>query len=48
VAVIADKKIVAVGTIDELMLSKHPWIHEYFMGPRGRAAVAAKGARGQT
>lgn len=48
VGVIADKTIVAVGTIDELMLSKHPWIHEYFMGPRGRAAVAAKAARGQT
>jgi phospholipid/cholesterol/gamma-HCH transport system ATP-binding protein len=48
VGVIADKTIVAVGTIDELMLSKHPWIHEYFMGPRGRAAVAAQGARGQT
>jgi phospholipid/cholesterol/gamma-HCH transport system ATP-binding protein len=46
VGVIADKTIVAVGTIDELMLSKHPWIHEYFMGPRGRAAVAAKAARG--
>jgi phospholipid/cholesterol/gamma-HCH transport system ATP-binding protein len=48
VGVIADRKIVAVGTIDELMLSQHPWIHEYFMGPRGRAAVAAKGARGQS
>jgi len=46
--VVADKRIVAVGTIDELMLSKHPWIHEYFMGPRGRAAVAAKAARGQS
>lgn len=48
VGVIADKIIVAAGTIDELMLSKHPWIHEYFMGPRGRAAVAAQSARGQT
>ena len=48
VAVIADKQVVAVGTIDELMLSKHPWIHEYFMGPRGRAAIAAKGKQGQT
>ncbi len=48
VGVIADKTIVAAGTIDELMLSKHPWIHEYFMGPRGRAAVAAKAARGRS
>ena len=43
IAVIADKKVVAVGTIKELMLSPHPWIHEYFKGPRGRAALAAKG-----
>jgi phospholipid/cholesterol/gamma-HCH transport system ATP-binding protein len=48
VAVIADKIVVAVGTIDQLMLSKHPWIHEYFMGPRGRAAVAAHRAQGQS
>jgi phospholipid/cholesterol/gamma-HCH transport system ATP-binding protein len=48
VAVIADKKVVGVGTIDQLLLSKHPWIHEYFMGPRGRAAVAAKRAQGQS
>jgi phospholipid/cholesterol/gamma-HCH transport system ATP-binding protein len=46
VAVIADKKVVAIGSIDELMLSKHPWIHEYFQGVRGRAALAAKGAQG--
>jgi phospholipid/cholesterol/gamma-HCH transport system ATP-binding protein len=48
VAVIADKKIVATGTIEALKLSSHPWIQEYFMGPRGRAALAAKGAQGQT
>lgn len=38
VAVIADKRIVAVGTIPELIDTKHPWIDEYFNGPRGRAA----------
>ncbi len=42
VAVIADKKVVAVGTIQELERSDHPWIQEYFLGPRGRAAADAK------
>ena len=40
VAVIADKKIIAIGKIDELLASDHPWIQEYFSGPRGRAALA--------
>ena len=42
VAVIADKKIVAHATIQELEKSSHPWIREYFLGPRGRAAAAAE------
>ena len=41
VAVIADKRIVAVGTLAELARSDHPWIREYFGGPRGRAAAHA-------
>jgi phospholipid/cholesterol/gamma-HCH transport system ATP-binding protein len=43
VAVIADKKIIAVGTIDELLALDHEWIQEYFNGPRGRAATASVG-----
>lgn len=39
VAVLADKKVIAVGTIDELLATDHPWIQEYFNGPRGRAAA---------
>ena len=39
VAVIADKKVIAVGTIPELLSLDHPWIQEYFNGPRGRAAA---------
>jgi phospholipid/cholesterol/gamma-HCH transport system ATP-binding protein len=46
VAVIADKKVIAIGTIPELEKSKHPWIQEYFFGPRGRAASKAWSARG--
>jgi hypothetical protein len=40
--VLADKKVIAVGTIPELMKSDHPWIQEYFAGPRGRAALASR------
>lgn len=38
IAVIADKHVVAIGTIDELLAFDHPWINEYFLGIRGRAA----------
>jgi phospholipid/cholesterol/gamma-HCH transport system ATP-binding protein len=41
VAVIADKRVIAVGTIPELLALDHPWIQEYFNGPRGRMAADA-------
>ena len=41
VAVLADKKVVEVAPPRELEKSSHPWIREYFLGPRGRAARAA-------
>jgi phospholipid/cholesterol/gamma-HCH transport system ATP-binding protein len=44
VAVIADKRVVATGSPRELEQSDHPWIREYFLGPRGRAAAGARGA----
>jgi phospholipid/cholesterol/gamma-HCH transport system ATP-binding protein len=39
VAVLAEKKVIACGTIEEVRRSGHPWIEEYFGGPRGRAAL---------
>jgi phospholipid/cholesterol/gamma-HCH transport system ATP-binding protein len=45
VAVIADKKVVATGSIAELERSDHPWIKQYFQGPRGRSASAAQSTR---
>ncbi len=42
VAVLADKQVIAVGTIPELLATDHPWIQEYFNGPRGRAAQASQ------
>ncbi len=40
VAVIADRKVVAIGTIPELLSLDHQWIQDYFKGPRGRAAAS--------
>jgi phospholipid/cholesterol/gamma-HCH transport system ATP-binding protein len=50
VAVLADKRVVAVAPVRELEQFDHPWIREYFLGPRGRASAearqaAARGAR---
>ncbi|WP_166038405.1 ABC transporter ATP-binding protein [Sphingosinicella sp. YJ22] len=45
VAVLADRKVIAVGTIDELLALDHPWIQEYFRGPRGRAVTEHSGVR---
>ena len=42
VAVLADKRVEAVAPIRELLDHPHPWIQEYFHGPRGRAALAGK------
>jgi phospholipid/cholesterol/gamma-HCH transport system ATP-binding protein len=46
VAVLADKKVVAMAPVRELEKSDHPWIQEYFGGPRGRMASALRTARG--
>jgi len=38
VAVLGDGHILGTGKMTELSGSDHPLIHEYFYGPRGRAA----------
>jgi phospholipid/cholesterol/gamma-HCH transport system ATP-binding protein len=38
VAVLGNGKVLGIGTMDELSQSADPLIHEYFHGPRGRAA----------
>jgi phospholipid/cholesterol/gamma-HCH transport system ATP-binding protein len=40
IAVLVDRKIV-VDTLEGLMNNPHPWIREYFHGPRARAAHTA-------
>lgn len=41
IAVLAEKRVIATGTISELRQLDHPWINDYLNGPRGRAAVAS-------
>ena len=47
VAVLADRKVMAVGTIPELLALDHEWIQEYFKGPRGRAAATQSAETGR-
>ncbi|OAB55936.1 ABC transporter ATP-binding protein [Leptolyngbya valderiana BDU 20041] len=39
VAAIAEKRVVANAPLEELARHSHPWIQEYFGGPRGRAVL---------
>ena len=38
IAVLVNRKV-KLGTIDTLSRDPDPWVHEYFCGPRGRAAL---------
>lgn len=40
IAVLGEQRLLAIGTMDELRAHAHPWIQDYFSGPRGRAAAA--------
>jgi len=42
VAVLADRKVLINAPLAEVERFDHPWVQEYFHGPRGRAAQAAK------
>jgi phospholipid/cholesterol/gamma-HCH transport system ATP-binding protein len=41
VAVLAQKKVLVADAIDKVSETDDAWIHEYFHGPRGRAALTA-------
>lgn len=41
VAVIAEKKVLVTGTMADMLEVDHPWVREYFHGPRARAALAS-------
>jgi phospholipid/cholesterol/gamma-HCH transport system ATP-binding protein len=47
IVVLAEKKVLASGTIAELKSYDHPWVRDYFNGPRARAAeLSADVAKG--
>lgn len=39
IAVLGQKRVIAVGTVEQLLEHDDPWIRDYFHGPRGRAAA---------
>ena len=41
IAVLAEKKVLVTGTMEDMLQVDHPWVHEYFHGPRARAATGA-------
>ena len=43
VAVLAGGKVLAVGTMADMLLVKDPWVHSYFHGPRAHAAQPVEG-----
>lgn len=46
VAVLAERKVLAVGTMNDMLDVDHPWVREYFHGPRARAATQTTQSHG--
>lgn len=44
IAVLAERRVLAIGTMPEMLDVDHPWVQAYFKGPRARAALAQKEA----
>jgi len=42
IAVLADRRVIACAPIAEVEALDHPWVREYFHGPRARAAREAR------
>lgn len=40
IAVLAEKRVLVTGTMTDMLDVDHPWVHEYFHGPRARASAA--------
>ena len=39
IAVLAERKVLVSGTMTQMLAVDHPWVREYFHGPRARAAI---------
>ncbi|MCT4685453.1 MAG: ATP-binding cassette domain-containing protein [Roseicyclus sp.] len=40
VAVLAERRVLVTGTMEDMLSVDHPWVRDYFHGPRARAAHA--------
>src|SRR5438445_5391937 len=41
IAVLGDGKVIAIGTMDDMLASQHPWLRAYFHGARARALAVS-------
>jgi phospholipid/cholesterol/gamma-HCH transport system ATP-binding protein len=41
IAVLSGGKVMATGTMAEMLKVEDPWVHSYFHGPRAHAALAS-------
>ena len=40
IAVLAEQRVLVTGSMEQMLRETHPWIREYFHGPRARGALA--------
>lgn len=45
IAALAERKVLGTGSLEDMLKVDHPWIREYFHGPRARAASEAPSSR---
>jgi phospholipid/cholesterol/gamma-HCH transport system ATP-binding protein len=46
IAVLADHKVIAAGSMDVMLASEHPWLRAYFHGKRSRVSDPADAVKG--
>lgn len=44
IAVLAEKRVLTIGPMSQMLAHEHPWLRDYFHGPRARAALDTKTA----
>lgn len=44
IAVLSERRVLVTGTMEDMLEVDNPWVHDYFHGPRGRAARDAASA----
>jgi len=46
IAVLAEKRVLVIGTMEDMLVQDHPWVRDYFHGPRARAVTEQGGRNG--